>query len=148
MLPQKVNVNANIIQYLIVNKKVNTEFWLNLKMTTFIPSKQHLREVMLFCFNSKKSVTETLVMISEAYPDIVLDRKTCHRWFARFRSGNFDTEDKARPGKAKKFEDAKLEALLAENPYRTQKELADALGVSQAAVSKRLHDLGMVQKDE
>lgn len=117
-------------------------------MSTFTPSKRHLREIMLFCFNLKKTVTETFEMISEAYPDIALDRRTCQRWFARFKSGDFNVENKERPGQVKKFEDAELEALLAQNPCRTQQELADSLGVDRTTVSKRLRALGMVQKDE
>lgn len=115
-------------------------------MSNFEPSKQHLREALLFCFHLKKTVTESHQLISEAYPKIVCERKTCQRWFARFKSGDFDVEDKERPGQVKKFEDAELEALLEEDSCQTQEELAKSLGVTQQAISKRLKALGMIQK--
>ena len=35
---------------------------------------------------------------------------------------------------------------MEENPIQTQKELAHALGVTQQAISHRLHRLGRIQK--
>ena len=49
-------------------------------------------------------------------------------------------EDDERPGQPKKFEDEELEALLDENCCQTQEELAESLGVTQAAISKRLNN--------
>ena len=47
-------------------------------------------------------------------------------------------EDEERPGQPKKFKDEELEALLDEDYWQTQEELAESLGVTQAAISKRL----------
>ena len=47
-------------------------------------------------------------------------------------------EDEESPGLPKKFEDQELEALLDEDCCQTQEELAESLGVTQAAISKRL----------
>ncbi|GJQ74610.1 hypothetical protein Trydic_g21466 [Trypoxylus dichotomus] len=46
----------------------------------------------------------------------------------------------------KTFEDAELEALFDEDPRQTQQELSSALGVTHHAIYKRLHALGMIQK--
>lgn len=70
----------------------------------------------------------------------------CQRWFARFKSGDFVTEDKDRPGQVKMFEDTEMEALLEQDPSQTQGELAEALGVNQPTISKRLKALGMIRK--
>lgn len=40
----------------------------------------------------------------------------CQRWFACLKSGEFDIEDKERPGQVKKFQDDELEALLDQDP--------------------------------
>ena len=45
-------------------------------------------------------------------------------------------------GSKKKFEDEELEALLDEDCCQTQEELAESLGVTQAAISKRLKAAG------
>jgi len=54
--------------------------------------------------------------------------------------------DKKHPGPVKKFEDADLEALLDEDPCRTQTELTKSLGATQQAISHRLKVLKMIQK--
>ncbi|MBF6176831.1 hypothetical protein IU476_35780, partial [Nocardia blacklockiae] len=46
------------------------------------------------------------------YSDYTLAERTCQKWFARFKSGDFGLEDDERPGQPKKFEDDELKALL------------------------------------
>ena len=55
-------------------------------------------------------------------------------------------EDEERPGQPKTFEDGELEALLDKDCCQTQGELAESLGVTQAAISKRLRAAGYIQK--
>lgn len=105
-------------------------------MSNFVPPKRHFREALLFCFHLKKSAAESHRMLSEAYGEYTPSIKTCEYWFRRYRSGDFDTEDKARPGQPKKFKDGELETS------QTQEEIAESLGVTQQAVSKRLKELG------
>lgn len=115
-------------------------------MSNFEPSKQHLREVLIFLFHSKKSASEAHRLITETYPDYSVDVRMCQRWFARFKSGDFDTEDKERPGQEKKFEDEELVTLLNEDSCQSQEELALSLGVTQQTISRRLKALGFIQK--
>ena len=49
-------------------------------------------------------------------------------------------------GSQKKFEGEELEALLDEDCCQTQEELAESLGVTQTAISKRLKSAGYIQK--
>lgn len=115
-------------------------------MSSFEPSKQHLREVLIFLYNSKKKATEAHKIITEVYPRFAVDVRMCQRWFARFKSGDFDVEDRERPGQPKKFEDTELEELLSEDSSQTQEELAEALAVDRTTVCKRLQQLGMIRK--
>ena len=75
-------------------------------MSNFVPNKRHLREVLLFAFNSKKSAAEARRMIVKTYGEASISERTCQEWFQRFKSGDFGVEDKERPGSVKKFEDA------------------------------------------
>ena len=75
-----------------------------------------------------------------------LSERTCQKWFAWFKSGDFDLEDQERAGCRKKFEDAELEALLDEDPCQTQEELALSLEVTQQNISLCLKVMGMIQK--
>jgi len=54
--------------------------------------------------------------------------------------------DKKRENRPRKVEDCQLQALLDEDDTRSQKMLAEQLGVSQAAISMWLHAMGKVQK--
>ena len=58
----------------------------------------------------------------------------------------FGLEHEKRPGQPKEFEDEELEALLDEDCCQTQKELAESLGVTQVAISKRSKIAGYIQK--
>lgn len=107
-------------------------------MTDFVPSKRHMREVLLFCFHLKKNAAKSRQMLFEAYGDRAPSVSTCEFWMRRFKSGDFDVDDKERPGQPRKFKDEDLEALRTEHPDKTQSELAEALGVTRAAISKRV----------
>lgn len=115
-------------------------------MSTFEPNSHHLREVLLFCFHSKKNAAEAHRMLTDTYGEAALSQRTCQEWFQRFKNGDFDVEDKHGGGKEKVLEDAELHALLEENSCQTQQKLAELLGVSQPAISKRLKALGMIRK--
>ena len=81
----------------------------------------------------KKTSAESHRTLVEVYGEHALPERTCQKWFARF-------------GQPKKFEDEELEALLGEDCCQTQEELAESLGVTQAAISKRLKAAGCTLK--
>ena len=61
-----------------------------------------------------------------------LSERACQKWFARFKSGDFDLEDQERAGCQKKsLKTQELEALLDEDPCQTQEQLALSLEVTQ-----------------
>ena len=115
-------------------------------MSNCLPEKVFLRRVLLYYFNMKKTAAESHRILVEVYGEYAPAERTCQKWFARFQSGNFGLEDEERPGQPKKFEDEELEALLDEDCSQTQEELAEYLGVTQAAISKRLKAAGYIQK--
>ena len=107
-------------------------------MSNFVPEKVFLRVVLLHYFNMKKTAAESHRIWVEVYGEHALAERTCQKWFARFKSGDFGLEDEERPGQPKKLEDEELEALLDEDCCQTQGEFAESLGVTKAAISKRL----------
>jgi Transposase. len=115
-------------------------------MSNFVPNKMFLRGVLLHYFNMKKSAAESHSILMAVYGDRALSERTCQKWFARFKSGDFDLEDQGRARCPKKFEDAELETLLDEDPCQTQEELALPLEVTQQNISLRLKATGMIQK--
>ncbi|UYV75101.1 SIM2 [Cordylochernes scorpioides] len=126
--------------------KIVENFWSPWKMAISEPKSAHLREVLLFAFNWKKSATEAHRMLEEVYGDHALRKSQCYRWFKKFQSGDFELDNVPRGKPPQKFEDAELQALLDEDSTQTQKKLAKQFQVSQGAVSLRLNSLGMTQK--
>ena len=103
-------------------------------MSNFVPEKAFLRGVLLHYFNMKKTAAKSHRILVEVYGEHALAERTCEKWFARFKSGDFGLEDEERAGQPKKFEDEELEALLDEDCCQTQEKLAKSLGVTQAAI--------------
>ena len=85
-------------------------------------------------------------MLLSTYGEADLSERTSCEWFQRFKSGEFDFEDRHGGGKVKIFEDFELKALLAEDSCQAQEELAESLGMTQQAISKCLKAMGMIQK--
>ena len=115
-------------------------------MSNFVPEKVFLRGVLLHYFNMKKTAAESHRILVQVYGEHTLAERKYQKWFAQFESGDFGLEDEERPGQLKKFEDEELKALLDKDCCQTQEELAESLGVTQAAISKRLKAAGYIQK--
>lgn len=115
-------------------------------MSSFVPNKVYLRGILLHYFIQKKSAAEAHRILLETYGDNALSDTTCRDWFRRFKNNDFDLEDKQRSGAPKKFEDEKLEELLDQDRCQTLTEIGNTLQVDESTVSKRLKQLGMIQK--
>ena len=107
--------------------------------------KQHLRYCLLFTFQLKKSAAEAQEMICSALGETAVSYSTCKK---RFKTGNFDFNEEKCPGQLKKINDEELQQFLEENFCRTQSELAQEFVVTRQAISKRLHKLRRIQKED
>jgi len=116
------------------------------KVSVFEPKKRNLWEVLLYFFSIKKSAIESRRLLVEAYSEATLSETICPDWFRRFKNGDFDVKEKECIGRPKLVEDAELEALLHADSCQTQEELAESLGMTQPAISKRLKAMRMIQK--
>ena len=112
-------------------------------MTT---NKIHIRHCLLFLFNLGKTAVEAKEWIAQAYGDNCVGASTCREWFAKFKKGDFDLQDKPRSGRPYEFENDDLQAILDEDSAQTTTELAKRLGVDQSTVNRRLHAMGKIQK--
>lgn len=93
-----------------------------------------------------EGAAESQRFLVEVHGEHALADQTCRKWFARFKSGYFDLDDKERPGQPTKFEDKELEDLLEENSCQTRQELSTSLEIDLSTAGKRLKALRMIQK--
>ena len=77
-------------------------------MSSFKPKKRHLRELLIYFFNLKKSAAEAHRLLVKVYDDAALSERSCREWFRKFKNGEFDVEDKERSGRPKVYKDAEL----------------------------------------
>ena len=102
-------------------------------------TKEHIRFSIHFAFHLKKNAAEATAMICAAYGENAVSHAACKRWYQKFRQGDFSLKDESRAGRPEKIETDELQALLDINSTQTEKELAEQLGVTQQAISVRLH---------
>ena len=114
-------------------------------MSNFVPEKVFLLGVLLYYFNMKKTAAESYRILVKVYGEHDLAERTCQKWFARFKSGDFGLEDEERRGQPKKFEDEELEALLDEDCCQTQEELSShSASYFKTFKSSRIHSKARV----
>ena len=71
----------------------------------------------------EKNATQAKTSICLVYGDFALDVRTCQRWFDRFSSGDFDLNDKDRPGRPIEANYFLLEELLEQDPRQSTRNL-------------------------
>ena len=78
----------------------------------------------------KKIAAKSHRILMEVYGEHALAERTCQKWFARFKSGDFGLEDEEHPGQPKKFEDEEMEVLLDEVLLGWNLQIARKMGKS------------------
>ena len=63
-------------------------------MSSFEPNKRHLRELLIYFINLKKSAAEAHRLLVEAYGEAALSERCCREWFQKFKNSKFDQCDK------------------------------------------------------
>ena len=94
-------------------------------MSSFEPNKRHLRELLIYFLNLKKSAAEADRLLVETYGEAALSERSCREWLQKFKNGEFDIKDKEGSGRPTVCEDAELEALLNQDSCQTQEEQYD-----------------------
>ena len=92
-------------------------FFLCTKTSCLEPNKRHLRGLMIYFFNLKKSAAKAHRLFVETYGEAASIERSCREWFQKFKNGDFDIKDKERSGRPKVYEDAEWESLHMSTKY-------------------------------
>lgn len=119
------------------------------KKAIYVPSSKNLffHHVLLHYFHCNKKAVESRGILSMVYGERVPSIQTCFRQFKRYKSRKINDVNYVGAGCPKKFKDVDLRKLLAENSSRTQKEIAEILGVGRRVISHRLKKMKFIRKD-
>ena len=94
-------------------------------MSSFELNKRHLRELLIYFFNSKKSAAEAHRYLIERYGEAAVNERSCREWFQKFKNGEFNIKEKKRSERPKVYEGAESEAILDQDSCQTQEEQYD-----------------------
>uniref|UniRef100_A0AC11CZU8 Uncharacterized protein n=5 Tax=Ovis aries TaxID=9940 RepID=A0AC11CZU8_SHEEP len=108
--------------------------------------KQQFRHIMLDYFKKGKNATDTKKKICAEYGEGAVTERTCQKWFAKFRAGDFSLYDAPRSGRPVEVDSNQIETLIESNQHYTTREIADILKISKSSVENHLHQLGYVNR--
>ena len=88
--------------------------------------KQHFQHLLFFAFRHLlfQKAAETAQDICMVYGEGVIGKSTAKKWFAKFKNGNFDIDNKPHSRRPSEFDEDHLKALLKEKSRQTNRELA------------------------
>lgn len=107
-------------------------------------NKMHFRHLMLFNFRKGKNAIETTKKICAVYGDGVVTYNSVCKWFAWFRSENFDLENQKRSGGPLVAD--QIVTLIANNPCHTTQDIAEMLHVPHMSNARHLKSHGYVNQ--
>ncbi|XP_035742379.1 histone-lysine N-methyltransferase SETMAR-like [Vespa mandarinia] len=102
-------------------------------------NQQHFRHILLFYYRKAVRARKKL---TDVYGENVLTVRQCQKWFAKFRSGNFDVEGASRSGKPVEADKDTIKALVDANRRITTREIGKRLNLSNSTVYDHLKGLG------
>ena len=103
-----------------------------------------LRYIMLNHFEKGWTAAQSFRDLTNTYGEGTIGESTVRTWFARFKSGDKDVEDKEGRGRPSELDDdALLEAVEQDESYTTRK-LGEEFGVDHSTIVRHLLQLGKV----
>lgn len=84
----------------------------------------------------------------DLYGNGVANVQTVRSWFKKFKTGNFNLEDKEHSGRPSTTDTALIKAMVDENPWYNVLELADIWSIPRTTMYNNLTKIGYVNRFE
>lgn len=103
---------------------------------------------MLHYFTKDNSAKDTTIKICNVYRSYATSVLTIGSWFRRFRTGNFNLEDKEHSGRPFITNTKLIMAMVNENARYIIHELADILNIPRTTVHDNLRKISYINRSE
>ena len=70
--------------------------------------------------------------------------QTCHKWFVKFRAGDFSLDDAPQLGRPAEVDSHQIETLIENKQHYTTWEIANIPKISKGSIESHLHQLDML----
>ncbi|KAL2729108.1 Histone-lysine N-methyltransferase SETMAR [Vespula maculifrons] len=110
--------------------------------------KNQRKHIMLHCFTKDNSAKDTTTKICNVYRSYATSVLTIGSWFRRFRTGNFNLEDKEHSGRPFITNTKLIMAMVNENARYIIHELADILNIPRTTVHDNLRKISYINLSE
>lgn len=109
-------------------------------------NKEKIRYILQFFFDKGEKVSHARENICAVYGPDTISIAAAKRWFARFRSGNFDVKDASRTGRPSVGKVDKILESVVEDRHVSTNEIAKKLKINRQTVSNHLEKAGYKKK--
>ncbi|XP_025155728.1 histone-lysine N-methyltransferase SETMAR-like, partial [Harpegnathos saltator] len=104
--------------------------------------KLKIRVIFKYEFRCRTNVAQTTRNINEVFGEDVANKRTVHRWFEKFRSGDFNVENEPCGRLETKVNNDELKAVVEADISQTTRELAARFNVTIPTILDHLKQIG------
>ncbi|XP_018058409.1 PREDICTED: histone-lysine N-methyltransferase SETMAR-like [Atta colombica] len=102
------------------------------------------RHLMLFFYRKGKNAIQATNKICVVYGEGAVAEKTVRKWFARFKTSDFNLEDQELPGRPSTTDEDQIKTLIENNLRYTIRKLAEMLNMSKSIIHEHFVKLGYI----
>jgi histone-lysine N-methyltransferase SETMAR len=108
--------------------------------------KSQIRSIIYYEWKQGTNAAQCFRKMCETLGEDIVKQRTVQNWYIKFKSGDFDLEDKERSGRPNEFENEAVVNVLASNPSATAEDIADSLNCTARTIRYRLQKMGYTCK--
>lgn len=108
--------------------------------------REHILHCLLYEYDLGNTAGGAHQKITQIMGQDSVSRRTCYKWFDKFKAGDRSLKDEERSGRPQVFDDGKLRALVEADPRLTTRCMAAQLGCAHSTVYRHLIAMGKVLK--